>query len=369
VSPGCLVSIWRIRNGISRRCEFRGKYYSSSIVLVAIFLLGPFCAATTAAPTEPGLEAMLTGKFHWTVGPPVLVAALRSEDPCYSVKDPSIVYYQNRWHLFCTIRSQKRSHQIEYLSFSNWSDAATAPRHILGISDGYFCAPQVFYFTPHRKWYLICQINEPSRTPSLQPAFSTSADIADPASWTKPTLLFSSHPENVTAWIDFWVICDGSKAHLFFTSNNGLMWRAETSFSDFPSGWTKPEVVLKEDIFEASHTYRLKGRNQFLTLIEAQNGNRRYYKAYVAERLDGRWQPVASTKDQPLASPINVRDTDTHWADSFSHGELLRSGYDEHLEVDPAHFRFLFQGVTDDQMAGKKYGEIPWRLGILEDQR
>jgi hypothetical protein len=28
--------------------------------------------------------------------------------------------------------------------------------------------------------------------------------------------------------------------------------------------------------------------------------------------------------------------------------------------------RFLFQGVSDEARAGKPYGQIPWRLGILE---
>jgi len=57
------------------------------------------------------------------------------------------------------------------------------------------------------------------------------------------------------------------------------------------------------------------------------------------------------------------------WAESISHGELLRDGHDQRLEVDPARLRFLFQGVTDRDMKGKKYGEIPWRLGILEPER
>ena len=51
---------------------------------------------------------------------------------------------------------------------------------------------------------------------------------------------------------------------------------------------------------------------------------------------------------------------------SFSHGELLRSGHDEKLEVDPAELRFLFQGVSDAARKGKAYGDIPWQLGILE---
>jgi hypothetical protein len=53
------------------------------------------------------------------------------------------------------------------------------------------------------------------------------------------------------------------------------------------------------------------------------------------------------------------------WTDSFSHGELLRAGHDELLEVDPARLRFLFQGVADADRQGKPYGDIPWKLGLL----
>ena len=308
-------------------------------------------------------------EFAWTVGEPLLSAADRPGDPCYSVKDPTVVRYQDRWHLFCTIRSQKRSHQIEYLSFADWNEAAKAKRHILTITDGYFCAPQVFYFTPHKKWYLIYQASDETRKPSLQPAWSTSDDIANPSSWTPPTLVFDKHPDNVQMWIDFWVICDDQKAHLFFTSLDGKMWRSETALDKFPRGWDLPRVVLNADIFEASHTYRLKGMDKYLTLVEAQNSGRRYYKAYLADRLDGTWEPLAATREKSFASPVNVKDSAAHWTDSFSHGELLRAGYDERLEVDPANLRFLFQGVTDQKMAGKAYGQIPWQLGILERAR
>ena len=117
---------------------------------------------------------------------------------------------------------------------------------------------------------------------------------------------------------------------------------------------------------KASHTYRLKGQKKFLTIIEAEGGGRRYYKAYTADRLDGDWKPLAATKEQPFAGVVNVREVAGHWTDSFSHGELLRAGYDEHLEVDPGHLSFLFQGVTDPVKEGKPYGQIPWKLGLLE---
>jgi hypothetical protein len=145
------------------------------------------------------------------------------------------------------------------------------------------------------------------------------------------------------------------------------MWRSRTAIEQFPKGWSDPVVALQGDIFEASHTYRLKGQEGYLTVVEAQNGHGwRYYKAYVGERLDGAWQPLAATRDQAFASLRNVSQPEKRWTDAISHGELIRAGVDERLEVDPARLSFLFQGVLDEDRRGKNYGEIPWRLGLLE---
>jgi len=332
----------------------------SSVGLVMMVTL-----ATAAAGGGPGISS---GEFRWTYGPPVLEAGAVDGVEFISVKDPSIVRQGDRWHLFCTVRGPKRTHAIVYLSFGDFSEANKAPRHILSCHPGYFCAPQVFYLTPQQKWYLICQAADPAwGEPAYRPAFSTTTNISDPNSWTKLQPLFEKQPENVKAWLDFWVICDDSKAHLFWTSLDGKMWRCETSLSQFPKGWSAPAVVLTGDIFEASHTYRLKGLNKYLTLVEAQNGHGwRYYKAYLADRLDGSWQPLAADKDKAFASMNNVKPTGEQWSDVVSHGELVRSGCDEKLEADPAHLRFLFQGVLEKDRDGKGYGEIPWRLGLLE---
>jgi hypothetical protein len=74
---------------------------------------------------------LLAGEFQWTVGPPVLAPMQRPGDLLYSVKDPSVVRFNGRWHLFCTIRGQKRSHQIEYLTFEDWGKTDEAKRHLL----------------------------------------------------------------------------------------------------------------------------------------------------------------------------------------------------------------------------------------------
>jgi hypothetical protein len=308
------------------------------------------------------------GQFEWRASEPLIQAQDRDGDHYLSIKDPSVVRYGGRWHVFCTIRGQRRSHQVEYLSFVDWSQANRAQRETLRISDAYFCAPQVFYFAPQRKWYLIYQAVDKSRTPALQPAFSTTTDIGKPGSWSKPTLLIRDAAKGIKGWIDFWVVCDQRRAHLFFTTLNGEMWRADTSLAEFPDRWSQPRVVLKDDIYEASHTYSLKGRNKFLTVVEAQSPRegRRYYKAYLADRLDGEWTPLAARAENAFAAPENVKFPSARWTDSFSHGELIRDGYDQRLVVNPDKLEFLFQGVLDQDRKGKPYGEIPWRLGILK---
>ncbi len=317
------------------------------------------------AGPEPRISS---GDFRWTCGASMLQAAAVEAVEFISVKDPSIVRDGDKWHLFCTVRGPKRTHAIVYLSFREFSEANRSPRHILRCHAGYSCAPQVFYFTPHRKWYLICQAaDEAWGQPPYRPAFSTTSEIGDPNSWTKLQPLYDSKPDSVTGWLDFWVICDDTTAHLFYTSLDGKMWRAETSLSAFPKDWSTPVVALTGDIFEASHTYRLKGLDKYLTLVEAQNGHGwRYYKAYTADRLDGAWRPLAAERDSAFASMRNVTTNGDRWTDVISHGELLRAGSDQRLDVDPAHLRFLFQGVRDQDRQGKAYGEIPWRLGLLE---
>ena len=167
---------------------------------------------------------------------------------------------------------------------------------------------------------------------------------------------------------DLQAICDPEKAHLFYTSLDGRYWRRETAKSAFPLGWSKPELALKdtrEELFEASHTYKLKDRNQYLTIIEAIGEGCRYYKAWLSDRLEGPWRPLAATRQKPFAAASNIKQS-PEWTNSISHGELIRSSNDEMLEVDPDNLRFVFQGAGKDEYNGNRYGGIPWRLGMLE---
>jgi len=329
------------------------------------FLLATVWFVTSHVPAQDA-TALADGRFAWKTSGPLIDVGLGKDaaDPHVAIKDPTIVFHNGRWHLFATVRLKSGKVDIEYLNFADWSQAGQAPRHLLALHDQYYCAPQVFYFKPHQKWYLVYQLADKTRTPPFGPCFSTTTNLADWKSWTKPQPMITQAPEK-PKWLDFWVIDDGEKAHLFYTSLDGAMWRRETKQSDFPFGWSEQQLAIRADIFEASHTYKLKGHNQYLTLVEAQGDGRRYYKAYLAGRLEGPWQGLADTLARPFAARANVQQ-ETEWTANISHGELIRTGVDERMEVDLATMRFVFQGASDREYGGQGYGGIPWRLGILE---
>lgn len=322
--------------------------------------------------TQPAQPLSTTGSAPlelpqlWEYSAPLISPEVREREPSHAQKDPSIVFHNGRWHLFMTVKLPRRS-AIEYCSFARWEEANASPRTLLPVSaSDYYCAPQIFYFRPHQLWYLVYQVGVPGQD-KMWVAYSTTADIADPHSWTpaKPMLDGGQDDPRRVGGLDYWIICDAQRAYLFLTSLDGRMWRLWTRLEDFPRGFGHCELALQARVFEASHTYKLKGRDQYLTLIE-ENG-RRYYKGYLADRLDGEWRPVADTAEHPLAGWNNIRPAPgvEPWTDNVSHGELLRDSNDETLTVDPTKLRFLFQGMWDKDKAGSAYGQFQWRLGLL----
>jgi len=85
----------------------------------------------------------------------------------------------------------------------------------------------------------------------------------------------------------------------------------------------------------------------------------------VADRLEVQWKGLSETLEKPFAAFSNVRQ-EKPWTANISHGELVRDGVNEMMEVDPADIRFVFQGASDAEYRGNPYGKIPWRLGILD---
>lgn len=318
-------------------------------------------------------DSWTTGEFRWRVSEPILTTEHNRlpespDHPWLAIKDPSIVNFEGRWHLFATLRKDQEGEgriRIGYTSFDDWDQARHADWSVLELTPDYHGAPQVFYFSPQRRWYLIYQAADEARGLKYGPCFSTNENLADPSGWTLPQPLYVVPPDT-KAGLDYWVICDETHAYLFFTTLDGKMWRCETRKETFPDrGWSDPQVVLQADIFEASHTYWCRDRNEFVTMIEAQGETGRYFKAYRSDSLQGRWEPIADTLDRPFVGPRNVIEQSHSWTTNYSHGEIIRLGFDERMEIESTNLRLIFQGASDLEYR-QSYGKIPWRLGLLE---
>src|SRR5262249_7406132 len=156
---------------------------------------------------------------------------------------------------------------------------------------GYHAAPEVFFFAPQNKWYLIYQ--------SGPPTYSTNDDIDNPAGWSPPFPFYASQPAIVTesttnggGWLDFWVICDDANCFLFFSDDAGHWYRSQTAVADFPRKFGDPVIVMQDanafHLFEASNVYRMTGTNKYLALIEAFDSTssyKRYFRSWTADTL------------------------------------------------------------------------------------
>lgn len=297
--------------------------------------------------------------FKWTASPPLI----SPRSGALSIKDPSIVYFEDKWHIMATDYASE--YNMVYLNFADFGAADSATKTLAATNpnlSGYKCAPQLFYFAPQELWYLIYQ--------TQTPAYSTSTNPSDVNSWSAKQDFWSSHPSLITnsntGGIDYWVICDDDNCYMFYSADNGELYRASTPKTSFPNGFTNHTKVMGSTsnpnaLFEACNVYQMKGTGKYLLLVEAIGSTGRYFRSWTADKLDGTWTALADTMANSFASTRNV--TGAEWSnDGISHGEMLRDGYDEYMTVDTCNLRFLFQGRTKQ---GPSYNENEYSLGVL----
>lgn len=292
--------------------------------------------------------------FAWTSTQPVIGPKSVNH---VSVKDPTIVYYNDLYHVFATVFDTSRdAWSAVYLNFNDFSQADSAPQiSLANKGPGDMVAPQVFYFRPHNKWYLIGQWGA---------KYSTNTDISNPDTWTSPKSLLANALPN---GLDYWIICDEAYCHLFFSGDDGNLYRSKTGIDNFPN-FSGYEIVMSDEVhklFEAPNVYKVEGKDMYLLLNEAMDP--RYFRSWTATSLDGPWVPLADQQSAPFAGPVNVSYQGKTWNNGISHGELIRSGYDEKLEINLCNIQFLYQGFDPEDVApNTDYTRLPYRLGLLK---
>ncbi|KAM3086972.1 hypothetical protein ACMFMG_001082 [Clarireedia jacksonii] len=333
------------------------------------FLATLFAAGAVASPISNELTSRqassLPSSFKWSSSGP-LIGPKSDSHNLAGIKDPSIVYYNGAYHIFAST-AKASGYNLVYINLKDFNSASSAEFHYLDqtkIGTGYRAAPQVFYFAPQKLWYLVYQ--------NGNAAYSTNADISNPAGWSAPKNFYASQPSIITQnigkgnWVDMWVICDTANCHLFSSDDNGHLYRSQTSVSNFPNGFGSTVIALSDpnpnNLFEASNVYNVGGK--YLLIVEAVGSDgARYFRSWTASSLSGKWTGLADSQSNPFARSTNVAFTGTPWTKSISHGELIRTNVDQTMTVSPCKLRYLYQGLSPS--ATGTYDGLPWKLGLL----
>ncbi|CAG7849216.1 Alpha-L-arabinofuranosidase C; AltName: Full=Xylanase C; Flags: Precursor [Serendipita indica DSM 11827] len=317
----------------------------------------------TSTSSSTGGTSTLPSSFKWSSSG-ALVSPKNDSRNIKGIKDPSIVYYNGKYHVFAST-AVASGYNLVYFSFSDFSQANSATFYYLDqtpIGSGYRAAPQVFFFAPQNKWYLIYQ--------NGNAAYSTNSDISNPSGWTAGKNFFSGTPSIITQnigngyWVDMWVICDSANCYLFSSDDNGHLYRSQTTLANFPNGMGNTVIALsapnKNDLFEASNVYKVG--NQYLLIVECIGSNGRYFRSWKSSSLTGSWTALAATESNPFAGKNNVDFPGGRWTNDISHGEAIRSQVDQTMSISGC-IRYLYQGLAPGSSGD--YNSLPWRLGLL----
>jgi len=211
---------------------------------------------------------------------------------------------------------------------------------------------------PRKQWYLVYQ----TRDANYQPVYAVADRPDRPDDWSAPAPLLEK--DEVAKWIDFWIIADTATVYLFYTRSHDEVVVRTTRVEAFPADWGAPQTVLA-GVHEAVHVYKVAGQEAYHMIFELNENGARSFGLAVAEHLAGPWTRTESpyaTGDLLQPSPDVPM-----WTEEVSHGEALRTGFDQYLEYDADHPIWLIQGLLGRDHVGP-YEELPWRLGLIERQ-
>ncbi len=319
------------------------KRFVSTVLVLMMIAAGAGTAVNAAANANPS----------WNVDERVIFHGEAKPYDYYAAKDPTIVYYGGKYHVFYTGANQSGGWQMLYTSAATISELKNAPRTYMSkIGESYFCAPEVFYFEPQKLWYLVYQDGTHGA------AYATTSNIADPSSWSGPKSFGMS---GNMGW-DYYVICDDQYAYMYNTPDDGShnLYVRKTTLANFPKGWGSPSVAIK-DTFEGSEVYKSLADGKYYLLIEDMKDGR-YYELWSSDSAGGPWTQVA--EKWAWRGNLTKYNSDK-WTTNVSHGELIRAGYNQKLEINDINkVDFLIQGTTN---TSGEYQKIIWDLGLIRN--
>lgn len=343
----------------------------------------------------------------WIVSKPILMRGPDGSFDNIAVKDPSIVFYNDKYHLFYTTKSGVMNESISHFNVAKgkWN---------LGMSTGYVAAatleelqnakrydlmaaypedvifdPQVFWFEPHKMWYMI--VHKKVKTKRLlAPFYCTNRNIEDVNGWSKPVEIVTGK-NNDEFWIDFWIICDDNNAFMFYSNQKGSVLSLKCPLQNFPQGFSQSKeqvaITLKGEnengiwtIFEGAQVYHVKNPDKYLFISECKydtdtnhnqyDAKRRFVVGMVADKLEGPWTRLEKDENEFLmnASAMEYEDGSKPKYTMVSLPAYIGSGVDQRMQIDDFKIRSLFQAFDSSKVSQDLgYNELPWELAIMKN--
>lgn len=286
--------------------------------------------------------------FKWTSTGPLA----QPKAGWVSLKNFSDVVFNNQHIVYYSGGSTSGSWIAGMMVFADWPDMATATQNTMPMLSA---APTLIYFAPKNIWVLMYQYGQWTFM------YSTSTDPTNPSSWSAPHELY-----NGSHGIDNTVVCNTTTCYLFWTNDDGKVYRSSMPIGSFPGTFAAGAAIMSDttsNLFEAEQVYAIKGTSQYLMIVEALGSAGRYFRSFTATDLAGSWTPLAASESNPFAGKANVTFSNGNaWTSSISHGDLVRTNPDETQTIDPCNLQFLYQGTGP---SSGSYIQIPYRPGLL----